>query len=86
MGIVGRLIGGGDEKAENIAVIVLLLAFVLIAIVIVLMAVSPGPHWQQVFSALVAVITGTGGYIFGRGKGARPQKPNVGSVTVDDED
>jgi 1,4-dihydroxy-2-naphthoate octaprenyltransferase len=66
MGQVGRIIGGPQHSVNNAA-------FVILAFLCVILAATvffPAAKDSNLTTALISPITGSLGYIFGRGKGS----------------
>lgn len=72
LGKVGRLIGGGPEKAGNVAFLVIAAAVLLLVSSGLFMAYSQSETLVGVFDKLVTIsvslITGASGYLFGNGQ------------------
>ncbi|UXS09215.1 hypothetical protein [Agrobacterium tumefaciens] len=66
MGWVGRVFGSGDEKAGNIAGIVLVVCIAAVLFLLSLAAVYPEAKLSEAIAGFFTVITTTVGYIFGR--------------------
>lgn len=74
LGKVGLFIGGGPEKAGNIAYIVIIAAFVILLMSVVAAYLAEGdklaPVLDKITAGCFSIITGAIGYIFGSSKGA----------------
>lgn len=70
LGKVGQFIGGGPEKAGNIAYVVVLAALLMLIISACAVAYVDTKELESVFSALItgclSLITGALGFIFGK--------------------
>lgn len=66
MGWVGKVFGGGEEKAGNIAGVVLIASLVAVLFLLFLWALYPDARLSEAITSFFGVITTTVGYIFGR--------------------
>lgn len=66
MGLVGRIFGSGDEKAGNIAGIVLVSSLVAVLFLLWISAAYPTAKVSEAIAGFFTIITTTVGYIFGR--------------------
>lgn len=71
LGMVGRFVGGGPEKAGNIALIVVLFALCILLVAGAGMAYAQSDKLYAGFTALaggsISLATGALGYVFGKG-------------------
>jgi len=72
LGKVGNFIGGGPEKAGNIAYIVIISSIILLIVGAICLAIADSDKAANVFDRIVtgsiALITGALGYLFGASK------------------
>ncbi|MBY3228558.1 MULTISPECIES: hypothetical protein [Rhizobium] len=66
MGIIGKVFGSGDEKAGNIAGLVLVASLVAVLYLLWLSAAYPQAKVSEAIAGFFGIITTTVGYIFGR--------------------
>lgn len=75
LGRVGQFIGGGPEKAGNIAYIVIVAAFIVLILSIIAAYVANGdklaPILDKIATGSFSIITGAVGYIFGSSKDSK---------------
>ncbi|MBX4901646.1 hypothetical protein HJA83_09895 [Rhizobium bangladeshense] len=66
MGWIGRVFGSGDEKAGNIAAIILVSSLIAVLFLLYLSAQYPEAKLSEAIAGFFTIITTTVGYIFGR--------------------
>ena len=78
MGWLGRVFGGKDEKAGNVAVAAILTAFVMVISMTIIDACvdTEIPYSQVVVTGGISIITAALGYVCGVDKSSNRQKPD----------
>ncbi len=70
LGSIGRLIGGGPEKAGNIASVVVIVALMILLLGSIFLAYTASDKiagvFDRILSAAVSLITGALGFLFGK--------------------
>jgi len=66
MGVIGKVFGAGDEKAGNIAGLVLVASLAAVLFLLWLSAAYPQAKVSEAIAGFFGIITTTVGYIFGR--------------------
>lgn len=70
LGWIGRVFGGGKEKAGNIAVTAIMLGFVLVIAIVIADSLADKniPYSQVIVTGGVGIITASLGYVYGVNK------------------
>ena len=78
LGWIGRIFGGKDEKAGNVAVAAIVMAFLMVIAMIVIDAYFEReiPYSQVVVTGGISIITAALGYVCGVDKTSNSQKPD----------
>lgn len=77
LGWIGRIFGGKEEKAGNIAVAAIIMAFVMVfAMFLVDAYVKSVPYGQVVVTGGISIITAALGYVCGVEKSSNDRNPN----------
>lgn len=78
LGWIGRIFGGKDEKAGNVAVAAILMAFVMVITMTIIDAFVDAeiPYSQVVVTGGISIITAALGYVCGVDKSSNGQKPD----------
>ena len=78
LGWLGRVFGGKDEKAGNVAIAAILMAFVMVISMTIIDACVKAeiPYSQVVVTGGISIITAALGYVCGVDKSSNRQKPD----------
>lgn len=78
LGWIGRVFGGKDEKAGNVAVAAICMAFAMVIVMIIIDACVDAeiPYSQVVVTGGISIITAALGYVCGVDKSSNSQKPD----------
>ena len=78
LGWIGRIFGGKEEKAGNIAVAAIVMAFLMVVAMLVIDARTESdiPYSQVVVTGGISIITAALGYVCGVDKSSRDRNPD----------